>query len=583
MDSVFDIPLLLDEISQYLSQTDLQACVRVSKIWSMRFIPILWRTLDLKNCGQTHRLFNFNWKHTHIRTIKSGSLWFFEALAGLHRYKHPFHFHSPNLRSIKWTYYFPDKHKPGSDDLVLDFFKAHSTLQDISLRFNIITPALIATLDKRHLPSLKSFSFIGGKKIENDTTVQQLIHACAWLETLKIEVSHEEDIPKKQNANLYQKRKTIMESMPTTRLRKLSIDLYCPFQEAVTLVPLLRKSPLLQDLRIFSSPGNNTSVSIAAALREEGCCPELKTLTIKQEGITDNELAELVNACTSSLCPSKSYESSLTRATFDKVHRDFKSLTVISKACGPLTACALTQDCAQSLVALDIGQYKLIYLGNFITLVSNLPGLQKLFVGRIYFVSLAQGGKNSLVKALDTPWVCRDLKCLGFRLSWSNVKELFLEDDSDSEGNGFVQYAATKSTGGSDTDDVTDLADFKSRCLDCFWDRVAELGNLRYLWYESNEFPLLPRPMESVFYLDRLRSLKKIQTLHIDRDILGVKEAAWFLQYWPDLSRITGLKREHAEMCHCRSRSLIWICTRPLEDGEGMTELKTGRPWIIMD
>ncbi|KAG0011349.1 hypothetical protein BGZ80_000755 [Entomortierella chlamydospora] len=475
------------------------------------------------------------------------------------------------------------KHKPGLDDFVLDFFKAHPTLQDISFEFETITPALIATLDKRHLPSLKSFGLFGDDRIMDDASVQQLIHACAWLETLEIEIRREEDRREKQNADLYQERKTIMESMPTTRLRNLSIDLHCPFQEAVTLVPLLRKSPLLQELCIRSSPGNNTSVSIAAALREEGCCPELKTLTIEQEGIPDNELAELVNACTNSLCLSKSYESPLTRATFDKVHRDLKSLTVISKACGPLTACSLTQDCAQSLVVLDIGQYKFIYLGNFITLVSNLLGLQKLFVGNIYFVSLAQGGKNSLVNALETPWVCRDLKCLDFHLFWSNAKESFSDDDSGSEGDGLRRYTTAKSTGGSDTDDMTDLADFRSRCLDCFWDRVAELGNLRYLSYKSKEFPLLPRPRNSVFYLDRLRSLKKIQTLHIDFDILGVKEAAWILLYWPDLSRITGLEREHAEMCPCRSRSSTWICTRPLEEGEGMTVLKTGRPWIILD
>ncbi|KAG0016427.1 hypothetical protein BGZ80_009234 [Entomortierella chlamydospora] len=393
-------------------------------------------------------------------------------------------------------------------NFALDFFKAHPTLQDISFEFDTITPELIATLDKSHLPALKPFGLIGGDDIKDDASVQQLIHACARLESLEISTEHFMDYREEPNVDLYQERKTIMENMPTTRLRYLYIDLHCASQEAVTLFPLLRKSPLLQDLHINFCLGNDMSNSIATILRDEGYCPELKTLSIIQDEITDSKLAELVNACTG-------HGSSLTTTTPDKVHRILKSLSIASKNYGPLTINSIIQNCVQNLVALDIRECEYVHLSNFIALVSNLPGLQTLFVGNIYFVSRVQGVTNSLVNALETPWVCRGLESLRFNLCWINAKDdSNVEDDSNPEDDGNADDDSDTeddgntdcgSTGRSDTNDMADLANFRSRCLGCFWDRVGELKNLRYLSYGGDDIPLITSTENEVSYLDRLR------------------------------------------------------------------------------
>ncbi|KAF9171310.1 hypothetical protein BGX20_007800 [Mortierella sp. AD010] len=333
-----------------------------------------------------------------------------------------------------------------------------------------------------------------------------------------------------------------MEDMPTTRLRCLSIDLRCPSQEAVTLVPLLRKSPLLQELRIHFSPGNDMSRSIATILRDEGCCPELRTLSIMQDKITDSELAELINACTSHTSLSGNHRSSLITTTSNKVHRNLKDLTIASKNYGPLTINSLAQNCAQNLVALNIVECEYVHFSDFIAIVSNLSGLKKLVVDKIYLVSRFQRGTNALINALEIPWVCRDLMYLGFDLSWE--MKIYSYDDSDTEDD-------------DNTDDMIDLANFRDRALGCFFDRVGELKNLRHISYDGRYIPLLSRSgnENELSYLDRLRDLKKIQTLRVDRTILGVKEAAWLILHWPNLSQISGLWRKHADDCPC------WILT----------------------
>src|SRR5688572_21658371 len=45
----FDIPLLNNEICQYLSRKELAHCVLVSKAWAGWFSPALWRDLDYRN------------------------------------------------------------------------------------------------------------------------------------------------------------------------------------------------------------------------------------------------------------------------------------------------------------------------------------------------------------------------------------------------------------------------------------------------------------------------------------------------------------------------------------------------------
>ncbi|KAF9171311.1 hypothetical protein BGX21_007808 [Mortierella sp. AD011] len=579
-ESVFDIPLLLDEISQYLSESDLRNCICVSRIWSARFIPILWRTVDFSSRNLKYNLNTFRKGQTHVRTIKFGSSWFSEVISGAHGHKHPFHFHFPSLRSLHWRFSYHCLQEPESFGLALDFFKAHPTLRDISFNLDIIAPGLVAALDKSNLPALRSLYLFGGNDIKGDTSVQQLIHACARLEFLYIIIERYKSHSEGPNTDLYQERKAIMENMPTTRLRCLTIELCCPSQEAVTLVPLLRKSPLLQELRIHFSPGNDMSRSIATILRDEGCCPELRTLSIMQDKITDSELAELINACTSHTSLSGNHRSSLITTTSNKVHRNLKDLTIASRNFGPLTIKSLAQNFAQSLVALNIAECEYVCLSKVTALVSSLPGLQKLIVGRIYFVSEVRGGTNSLVNALETPWVCRGLEFLSFDLFWSNAMDYGDEDDSDMESYGNTDYG---STGEADTNDMTDLADFRSRCLSCFWDRVGELENLRYLSYDGEEFPLVTSTENNVTYLDQLRGLKKMQTLEIYfYSTISVKQAEWLMLYWPNLSHIMGLKRRHNKDCSCSQQERMnHEC--PLEQCKGMAVLKTARPWIIID
>ncbi|KAF9171309.1 hypothetical protein BGX21_007810 [Mortierella sp. AD011] len=596
-DSVFDILLLLDEISQYLSESDLRACVCVNRIWSIRFIPILWRTLDLTNLTNltnhkpTYNLDALSKRQAYIRTIKVRNIRFFEAINDAKKYKYLYNFRFPNLRSLQWTPQRRDLQPPRSNDFALYFLIDHPTLQDISFGFKTITPQLITIIGRGYLFGLRSFNLIGGAEIKDDASVQKLIHTCARLESLKISIKRDGDSCEESNIDLYQERKFIMENVPTTRLRYLSIDLRCPSQEAVTLVPLLRKSPLLQELHIHFSPGNDMSKSIATILRDEGCCPELKTLDIMQDEIMDSELAELVNAIANRACISKNHGSSLTTTTSDKVHRNLRNLRIASKNYGPLTVRSLARNYTQNLVDLNIGQRGCVRLSKFLAIVKNLSGLQKLIVGKVYLVSRIQGGSDALVNTLKTPWVCRDLKYLDFGLGWTRgtywdddsgtEDDITVSDDDDTEDDGKAGDDSNTrgdgntdhgSTDGSDSDELIFPAYYKRRAVSCFFDRVGELKNLRHLSYDGDYIPLLSlsETEEEFSFLDRLRDLKKIQTLRVDRTILGVKEAAWLILHWPNLSQISGLWRKHTN-------------DRPFEQGEGMTMLKAAKPWIIVE
>ncbi|KAF9360451.1 hypothetical protein BGX26_009279 [Mortierella sp. AD094] len=553
--TIFDIPLILDEICQYLSYSELATCTLVCKTWSC-FVPRLWQTLDLLDHYRCSKIINnldsLNKHQSHIRHLRLRGQPLLDALAGVGGYdNNPFHIRFENLLSLYWTpiYHF-NLRKPGDSDKLLGFIKDHPTLKSICFERDTITPELIALLDKNNLPALKSFSFLGARKVKG-SHIQQLIHACAKLTALEVTVDIRRGYVEERDLILLQEREAIMNNMPMTSLRRLKIDLLFVSQESVTLIPLLRKSPLLHELDIYISPGSDMSSSITTLLRDETCFPDLRTLSIRQEGNTDNALAELIRAC----AVGGNYASSSSPIESGTAHRDVKSLTITWDIFGTLSSHSFVQGYAKDLVTLDLRAPDLLHFSNFEVLVGCLSSLQNLMVRQIHFWPDSRVGKqhhlgdaNALMKAFEVPWACQDLKELMFSFTRSNT------------------VYSTVITDCFDSYDFTGWVALRVRCLGRFWERVGEMRNLRELMYDSDCAPLIPLTDDGygVTYLDRLRGLKNMRSLRLLQDaFIDVKEAEWLIEHWPNLSLIQMPGRVDNE-----------------NRAAGLEALKAARPWI---
>jgi len=65
----FDIPLLNNEICQYLSHNDLACCIQVSKAWAVWFTPTLWRDIDCRS--RQPAILAITRQQEHVRFVRN--------------------------------------------------------------------------------------------------------------------------------------------------------------------------------------------------------------------------------------------------------------------------------------------------------------------------------------------------------------------------------------------------------------------------------------------------------------------------------------------------------------------------------
>ncbi|KAG0352120.1 hypothetical protein BGZ54_002956, partial [Gamsiella multidivaricata] len=209
--SIFDVPLLKDEVTQYLSSRDLAHCSRVSKQWSTWFRPTLWRALDFGSSDfdectlQKHR--------DHVKTILRLNIAHLAADD----------FPLPNLWSLEAS-------------SSLNIFDSHVLLTEISgLRtFLRIAPTVLRTLKiefwliNPDLDEMKNFD-LTSRQFLDPFFVLQLFQACSNLDSLILRVrsyltilyqdEHLREVLRKQDESANRG----MEQMPKAQLRELGL------------------------------------------------------------------------------------------------------------------------------------------------------------------------------------------------------------------------------------------------------------------------------------------------------------------------------------------------------------------------
>ena len=375
----FDIPLLNNEICQYLSREDLTRCVLVSKDWAAWFSPALWRDLDFRR-SRTVDIHTLSRHWEHVRAVRNICMWKAGTIREL----------LPLLRLQRLD--FDGSSDRGGVHLteirVLPVLEKMSTLQHLRISLELdrdnIYQQWIRTLEA--LPHLKSLilkcqQFLRGK------VILDFLQKCHRLERLSLYLSGVVDYNEEEDRQEYRDAKAEMKRMPEMRLCELSLCSGIQLIEENIIQPLLERCPRIERLELDGGTTQPTLQHLSKMLKENKL-PMLRHLVAG--GLYEYHLqvafAEVLSQCGLESITFWNYPSELVVQSLVKYH--YRSLTKLS------------------IHLMEISTW------TFAELMAGLPNLRS-FTGSI------QHDYNYSYKGLplDTHWKCVDLRSLRLRLS----------------------------------------------------------------------------------------------------------------------------------------------------------------------
>ncbi|KAK3823136.1 MAG: hypothetical protein J3Q66DRAFT_437549 [Benniella sp.] len=449
--SPFDIPLLANEISQYLSRKDLVRCVRVSKEWAAWFTPVLWRDLDCwKALPYVDTLTR---QRGHIRAVRNidmkriGPILEPLSCTSLQR-----------LDFMKYEYYL-DTHR---DQLqVLQALERISTLQHLQITLSLdrddVCQQWIRVLEA--LPHLESLS-LRSEKLVDGKVIQEILRLCIGYERLAFFIADEETYAKGGSGRAYQDTRAAIERMPEMQLRELSFNSRCGYYETNIFQPLLDRCPRMEKLTMWTYH-MPTSQQLFKALKQTRF-PQLRHLAVRT-CVNQSYLAEIL-----------SYdESGLER---------FEADTKLDEPVAHL----LIQYHHRSLRTMHFG-HPGISLSALAELMAELPNLQSL---EAKILPLYGSYVDDL--PLDKHWACAELRSLRLRLD----TQIFHGEVGSPEWNGSIDKRGLDYVF-SETAKMNSLRDLRIGCdqRDLYLKRhgyLTQLGGLRQLRF----FDLASTPPE---------------------------------------------------------------------------------------
>ncbi|KAK3823160.1 MAG: hypothetical protein J3Q66DRAFT_138596 [Benniella sp.] len=267
----FDIPLLNNEICQYLSPNDLARCVLVSKAWANWFTPTLWRDLDCNHT--TPDIPTLSRRREHIRIVRNISM----KNAGAIREQLPF----PNLYRLEFQDHSGNDGVHRANNRFLLALEKASTLQHLQITLSLdldhIHQQWIRTLQA--LTCLESLT-LSCHQLVSGMVIQQILHLCLRLQRLSLRFSGCEDYLEDEDQLEYDDARTAIEKMPEMQLRELSFRSDIELYEDNILQPLLERCPRLEKLDLAET-GFPPALEFLAMLLRENKLLRLRHLTLK--------------------------------------------------------------------------------------------------------------------------------------------------------------------------------------------------------------------------------------------------------------------------------------------------------------
>ncbi|KAK3823123.1 MAG: hypothetical protein J3Q66DRAFT_424711 [Benniella sp.] len=495
--SIFDIPHLKDEVTQYLSCKDLAQCVLVSRAWFDWFSQVLWSDLNFD-----YELLSFPSlpgliRHAdHVRSI-----------SGFHQYMKLIPAGSspkfPNLQSLD---HWPDWNSNYGENRLLQFISATPSLQKIVLVVALrpqVYKLLLETLES--LPGLKSLE-LNCYEIVDPIVTQNIVMACGRLESLEsLIISFGQDPPHEGRVSDEVQNAAAMESMsqmPDTRIQHLKIVPSHRLQELAILVPLVQRCPLLESLNLTVLFHEETLGQLTR-LFQDGRCPHLNKLVIgyieTYENV-ENDLKELLRHVGSDVD---------TQGT----QNGLNSMTAMFG--DPLVApylLNLTQYHAATLRSLNLAQ-QLLKVGIFFQFVCGLPKLQDLKAAIEMDDRVEE--QVDMETVVKTPWACLDLKSLELNLDSACCKERIDKPDW--------------------KDSLPD------RVLSYLFSQIGRLYGLQEWNLQTGDVNLLTLDLSYLSSLTELKQLRWITigllfTTHVQ---LKEADAEWMMLHWSRLVHVT--------------------------------------------
>jgi len=374
----FDIPLLNNEICQYLSREDLARCVLVSKVWSAWFFPALWRDLDCRNKKPDTLILTR--QRGHIRGVRNISM----ECARVIREQ----LGTLDLRRLEFKKYFRGLGVHRAEIRVLPVLERITTLQHLQVSLSLdrdnIYQQWIRTLEA--LPHLESLCLTCVRFVEGKA-IQGILTSCCRFVRLSLEFSDEDDGVQEEDEQEYRGTKAVIEQIPEMRLRELAFLSGINLVEENILQPLLERCPRMEKLDLGWIRHDSTLRHLSKTLKENKL-PKLRHLTMG--GLYDSHF----QAAFAEMLP--------------HVEFGMQSLVFHNSPTEALTQSLILNN-SSSLTNLDF-DYPDISLGTVSKLMAGLPNLQSFnsTIQAYYYTSEAV--------PVDRHWECVNLKNLRLRL-----------------------------------------------------------------------------------------------------------------------------------------------------------------------
>ncbi|KAK3823166.1 MAG: hypothetical protein J3Q66DRAFT_397632 [Benniella sp.] len=475
----FDIPLLINEICQYLSREDLKHCMLVSKAWAAWFASVLWRDLD---CGRkTPDIPTLRRQQEHIQIVRNISMRDIRDSGE----RLPF----SQLRRLEFKNESSEDGAHFTEIRVLPLLEGVTSLQHLkitlSLEHDSICRQFIRTLEL--LPHLQSLS-LGCKRFIDGKVIQDILRVCHRLERLSLRFSGSERHATQEDRQGYMDTRAEIERMPEMRLCELSFRSDSDLVMENIHQPLLERCPRLERLDLGRIYQESILQHLSKALKDSKL-PKLRHLNIKE--VWEVHLQEaLADALRHVECGLESL-----------VFRASPSEPVIQ---------SLVQYHSR-MTKLDFSGYECyeISLWDLSDLMAGLPNLRS-FESKVN----DDDDHSSRDIPLEKHWECVSLKNLRLYLrlqGWGcnmSIKHVW-------EGSSGILF------------------------LDYLFSELAKLTRLQELFIECGLRDLF---LKRHGYLTRLADLKQIKVFKFgeisDDQESGKEEALWMFENWPRLLEV---------------------------------------------
>ncbi|KAK3823129.1 MAG: hypothetical protein J3Q66DRAFT_330929 [Benniella sp.] len=476
----FDIPLLNNEICQYLSLKDLARCVQVSKAWYDWFSPALWRDLDCHIRLPYVYLDTFARHQEHVRTMRNmtmkqaGSVFAQVRCTNLQRlefmqdeeYKDVRRSQLPVLRSLEKM--------PTLRHLQIVLALDHDNTYKYWIRALEAMP---------HLESL-------GLKFEESVdgwVIQRMLHLCHGLQCLSVGLMGYQRGVQAKGLREYKDAKATVETMPEMQLRELSFDQSKFWWEENIFQALLERCPRLERLSLGWTRDGMLFQHLVKTLKEN----KLSALRHLRMAMPYTDLADPhIEVLSHISCGLESFDCDCNSLVRDDDNPVVQTLIKYH---------------SHSLTRLDLHESRLPF-EKFVNLMVGLPCLQNFAAMTIDGTS---DGSNGIL--LNRHW-----ECLGLRSLQLGLRALFYYY---APRDGWMESA-------------------EKRALDYLLSEVAKLTSLRELRIRCNSIDLYNK---SRGYLEQLAGLKQLKILGInstEHNTLGKHEAQWMADNWPKLLQV---------------------------------------------